>query len=54
MWVGVKFTDSACTVEGSASLPGLHDCYYSDNDGATMVKATAGTPFPIAHVAQVT
>lgn len=33
----------------SASLPGLTDCYWSD-DGTTWTKATAGTPFPIAHV----
>lgn len=54
MWVKFRFDDpTGVSVDGSAELPGLHDCYYSDDDGATLVKATAGTPFPLAHAAQV-
>lgn len=54
MWFAFKVPDSTgVTVDGSAELPGLHDCYYSDDDGTTLVKATAGTPFPLAHAAQV-
>lgn len=54
VWVTFKMPDvTGVTVDGSAELPGLHDCYYSDDNGTAKVKATAGTPFPIAHAAQV-
>ena len=52
MWVAVKFTDAAVTVQGSSQLVSLHDCYYSDDNGTTLTKATTGS-FPLAHVAQV-
>lgn len=44
--------DAAAQVDGSSQLVALHDCYYSDDGGTTLTKATAG-PFPLAHVAQV-
>lgn len=54
MWVAFKIANTTgVTIDGSSMLPGLHDCYYSDNNGATITKATAGTPFPLAHAAQV-
>lgn len=52
-WFHFKIPDTTgVTIDGSAMLPGLHDCYYSDDNGVTLVKATAGTPFPLAHAAQ--
>lgn len=54
MWFAFKIADATgVSIDGSASLPGMHDCYYSDDNGTTLVKATAGTPFPLAHAAQV-
>lgn len=54
MWVAFKIANTTgVTIDGSAMLPGLHDCYYSDDNGTTLTKATAGTPFPLAHAAQV-
>lgn len=54
MWFAFKMPNTTgVTIDGSAQLPGLHDCYYSDDNGTTLVKATAGTPFPLAHAAQV-
>lgn len=54
LWFHFKTPDpTGVSIDGSAELPGLHDCYYSDDDGTTLVKATAGTPFPLAHAAQV-
>lgn len=53
-WFAFKIPDTTgVTVDGSAELPGLHSCYYSDDNGSTKVKATAGTPFPLAHAAQI-
>ena len=49
IWVGIQWDSAAVRVQGSASLPGLTDCYWSD-DGNTLTKATPGTPFPRAHI----
>lgn len=37
-----------------AATIGLQEVTLTGDLDVTMVKATAGTPFPIAHVAQVT
>ena len=50
-WVALT-VDAAAQVDGSSQLVALHDCYYSDDGGTTLTKATTG-PFPLAHVAQV-
>lgn len=53
LWVKFRFDDATgVSISGSTELPGLHKCYYSDDDGATLVEAPAGTPFPLAHAAQ--
>lgn len=54
VWMHFKIANTTgVTIDGSGQLPGLHDCYYSDDNGTTLIKATAGTPFPLAHAAQV-
>ena len=53
-WFQFKIPDTtAVTIDGSVDPPGLHDCYYRDDNGSRLVKATARTPFPLAHAAQV-
>lgn len=49
IWVKVAFDNAAARVLGSASLPGLTDCAYSD-DGTTLVTVSEGTPHPIVFV----
>lgn len=44
---------SGVTVDGSAQIAGMYDCYYSDDNGVTLTLATMDQPFPLAHAAQV-
>jgi hypothetical protein len=46
IWAKVRFDNAAARVTGSAQLPGLAECAYTD-DGVTLVPVTAGTPHPL-------
>lgn len=48
-WVKFSGTSSACTVESSAQLPGLTECYYTD-DGTTLTRVNAGARFPVLRI----
>lgn len=48
-WVKVAWTDATVRVTGSAALPGIIDCYYTD-DGTTLVPVAEGTPHPVPFV----
>lgn len=48
-WVAAAFSAGA-SVMGSVSLAGLVDCYYSDDGGATVTHAAAGTAIPLVQI----
>lgn len=48
-WVQFAADNASLRVEGSAELPGLTDCYYTD-DGTTLTQVNAGTRFPVLRL----
>lgn len=50
IWVKVRFNSATAQIMGSAQLPGLTDCFYTD-DGVSLNAVTAGTPHPLLFIA---